>query len=81
VIFERMRLFGLVGSFLLLLAFSAYAALILLHYFPYVPCGCGGVIRYLSWPQHLVFNLFFAALALVAAIFRGQAKRYSSVIH
>lgn len=29
------------------------------------PCTCGGIIRELSWPQHLAFNIAFTALAVL----------------
>jgi len=31
-----------------------------------LPCSCGGVIEKLSWPQHLIFNLAFIGLGLLA---------------
>lgn len=59
---KRTRGLGLYFALLLMLLFTGYTAAILLHFFSFVPCGCGGVIRMLSWPQHLVFNLFFVAI-------------------
>lgn len=75
LIFEKTRDFGLWGSFCLLLIFTLYAVLILLKVFPYVPCGCGGVIRHLSWPQHLLFNLFFTGIAGFALVMRRQLQK------
>jgi putative oxidoreductase len=54
---------GLYTSAVIMLGFTIYTALVLFHYFPRVPCSCGGVIRHLSWTQHLFFNLFFLGLA------------------
>lgn len=31
-----------------------------------LPCSCGGVISHLSWPQHLLFNIFFVLLGIMA---------------
>lgn len=70
LIFEATRKWGLWGTFGLMLLFTVYAGAILLHLFPYVPCGCGGVIRFLTWPQHLVFNLFFTGITAVAIVLR-----------
>jgi putative oxidoreductase len=64
LIFDRTRLLGLYGSFILMGLFTVYSIAILLHFFRYVPCSCGGVIKHLTWRQHLVFNLFFLALAV-----------------
>lgn len=75
LIFEVTRKVGLWGSFVLMAVFTVYAALILLHVFPFVPCGCGGVIRTLSWPQHLVFNVFFTGVAAAAIIMRRKYGR------
>lgn len=70
LIFERTRLAGLYASFVFMIIFTIYAAAILLHLFSYVPCSCGGVIRKLTWKQHLVFNLFFVALATIGIILK-----------
>jgi len=32
---------------------------------PHLPCSCGGVIRELSWRDHLFFNVCFTVLAAV----------------
>lgn len=79
LLFHRSRLMGLMASLLLLLIFTFYTALILLHGFNRVPCSCGGVIRQLSWGQHLVFNLFFVIISIIAIILfmhecRGSRK-------
>jgi|SRR5688572_12911488 putative oxidoreductase len=76
LIFDRTRLSGLYASLALMLAFTIYTAAVLLHSFKYVPCSCGGVIRKLTWPQHLVFNLFFVGISVVGIILikRIQSK-------
>ena len=66
LLFYRTRLPGLLASLLLLLLFTLYTAVVLLHGFNRVPCSCGGVIRQLSWGQHLVFNLFFLIISIIA---------------
>lgn len=68
LIFEKTRRPALWGSFVLMLLFTIYTAAVLLRFFPYVPCSCGGVISKLTWPQHLVFNLFFVGLALTGLL-------------
>ena len=55
---------GLYSSFFLLLFFTAYIALMLFSNV-HLPCTCGGVIKSLSWKQHLVFNIFFLSIAAV----------------
>lgn len=66
LLFDKTRLIGLYSSLVLMILFTIYTALVLLHVFDYVPCSCGGVIKYLSWPQHLMFNLFFVVISYVA---------------
>ena len=53
---------GLYASFFLLLIFTLYLSLMILLKQD-LPCSCGGVLKSLSWPQHICFNLFFVALA------------------
>lgn len=65
LIYEKTRLIGLYASLLLMSLFTIYTALVLLRVFAYVPCSCGGVIKHLTWPQHLVFNLFFVLITAV----------------
>ncbi|MEJ7778751.1 MAG: MauE/DoxX family redox-associated membrane protein [Daejeonella sp.] len=56
------------GSCILLFLFSMYIILVINHAFERIPCSCGGIISKLTWGQHLVFNLFFLALALAGFI-------------
>jgi hypothetical protein len=74
LIFERTRMVGLIASLALMTLFTIYAGAILLHFFAYVPCSCGGVIRKLTWPQHLVFNLFFVALSVIGIILQRRSS-------
>ena len=48
---------GLYLSFVLLLIFTMYTALVLSGYYRDTPCPCGGFISGLSWKEHLLFNL------------------------
>lgn len=66
LLFERTRMIGLYASFILMGLFIIYTALVLFNFFDYVPCSCGGVIKNLTWPQHLFFNLFFTIISFLA---------------
>jgi len=72
LIFERTRMVGLIASLVLMSLFTLYTGSVLLHFFAYVPCSCGGVIRKLSWPQHMVFNLFFVTLSIIGIILQRK---------
>jgi putative oxidoreductase len=80
LIFERTRLLGLYGSLVLMGLFTIYATLILVHVFSYVPCSCGGVIKRLTWRQHLILNLFFVTLSVVGVIAQRRKSFHSIVL-
>ena len=78
LIFEPSRMAGLISSLILMTLFTIYTATVLLHFFKYVPCSCGGVISKLTWRQHLVFNLFFVAIS-AAGIILQRSKSFKSI--
>jgi putative oxidoreductase len=79
LIFDTTRLTGLYASLIIMIAFSFYTAVVLLHFFTYVPCSCGGIIKNLSWGQHLVFNLFFVLMAFIAILkYPLQTQHYKT---
>jgi len=71
LLFKRSRKTGFYLALFLMTIFTGYTAAILLHFFPFVPCGCGGVIRMLTWPQHLVFNLFFVGIIIAGIVLQN----------
>ena len=79
LLFERTRLPGLYGSLALMAIFSFYAIIILLHAFSYIPCSCGGIIKRLTWRQHLVLNLFFTGLSVVGIILQRRKSTHPKI--
>lgn len=77
--FERTRTIGLYSALILMGVFSIYTALVLSRFFEYVPCSCGGVVSYLSWPQHLFFNLFFVAITYLSILFRAEIRHHNII--
>ena len=71
LMFNRTRFSALVASFGLMLMFSAYIYIIL-HYSEFVPCSCGGILEKMTWNQHLIFNLVFCFLAVIAIIMLSE---------
>lgn len=69
----RLRLIGLYASFSIMVMFTVYIVTIL-NISSYVPCSCGGVLEKLGWTEHLIFNLFFALLALCGVIFQSKEQ-------
>ncbi|WP_277014290.1 MauE/DoxX family redox-associated membrane protein [Flavobacterium lindanitolerans] len=72
LLFEKTRGIALFASLFLMVAFTIYTSLVLLGFFDYVPCSCGGVVSYLNWTQHFFFNLFFVAITTAAILFRNN---------
>jgi putative oxidoreductase len=61
------RLAGVYASGVLLLLFTLYLVWMLL-FTSDRPCQCGGVLSSLSWPQHIIFNLFFLVLSVTGMV-------------
>jgi hypothetical protein len=60
--FISTRSLGLKASFTLMILFTFYIGYMLI-FTPHLPCSCGGVLRQLSWKNHLIFNLGLTLLA------------------
>lgn len=56
------RRVGLFASLFLMTAFTLYISY-LMFFASELPCNCGGIMRSLSWKQHLIVNIFLIALA------------------
>ena len=74
--FPRTKLLGLYSSLFLMLVFTLYISYMVI-FFPLLPCSCGGVIKHLSWTQHIVFNLFFIVLSVIAILFSKNKFKLS----
>lgn len=68
-----MRLKGLYSSLVLIFLLTIYLAY-MVTFTPNLPCGCGGVLKALSWPQHIFFNLFFILLSLYGIFLYKKGK-------
>jgi putative oxidoreductase len=66
LVINSTRLLALYLSLLLMALFTAYVAAVLLGLFGRIPCSCGGVIELLGWNEHLVFNIFFLLISIIA---------------
>lgn len=79
LIFPRFRIFGLKLGTALMFAFTGYITLAEIGFFKNLPCSCGGVIGKLSWGEHLVFNLFFLLIGVIALLIHFK-KNTESII-
>jgi uncharacterized membrane protein YphA (DoxX/SURF4 family) len=63
----RFRYFALWTAVGLMSMFTTYIVIIL-HFSYFVPCSCGGILEKLGWTEHLIFNVAFLFLAIVAIL-------------
>ena len=71
LLLPRLKKTGLYMALNLMVMFSVYI-FIILHYSSFIPCSCGGVLEKMSWNTHLVFNIIFILLALIAILVLEQ---------
>lgn len=71
LLLNRTILIGLYASFGMMLMFTAYI-IVILNFAERVPCSCGGILEKMGWTTHLIFNIGFTILALVAVIFQTR---------
>jgi uncharacterized integral membrane protein len=70
----KTKLAGLWGAFILMSTFTIYIAYMIL-FTPRLPCSCGGVLKYLTWKEHLIFNILFTLAAFTGIILFVVANR------
>jgi hypothetical protein len=68
------RRYGLIGAAALMTFFTAYVIYVL-EFTIERPCSCGGIIRELTWPQHLVFNISFLLLAMLGLCIQYRQQK------
>jgi uncharacterized membrane protein YphA (DoxX/SURF4 family) len=70
----RTRIKGLTLSLVLMCMFTVYI-FYMITFMSHLPCNCGGVIKKMSWEQHLIFNIFFTAFAALGVmLFKSISK-------
>lgn len=67
LLWPSLRLWGFFSFLALMLLFTGYL-LYTLYFSPYTPCSCGGLISEMGWRSHILFNLFFIGLAVLAIL-------------
>jgi hypothetical protein len=65
-------------SLLLMIIFTIYIAYMIL-FIPNLPCSCGGVLKELSWNNHLLFNSIFILLILVSLLSYSKHKLFIAI--
>jgi len=76
----RTRLLGFYGALSLMIMFTVYI-IIIMHFAPFTPCSCGGILDDMGWKEHLVFNVFFLLLSILAfIIYYKDIKLYAMIL-
>ncbi|MGN6602451.1 MAG: MauE/DoxX family redox-associated membrane protein [Ginsengibacter sp.] len=76
--FPAIRKFGFISSFILMLVFTSYIIYMIL-FAKNLPCSCGGVISQMTWTQHLIFNVFFTVLSVIALRLTFRNKLFIAI--
>lgn len=74
----QIRRIGLAASLILMLLFTFYIMFMIL-FADHLPCSCGGIISGMTWPQHLLFNIFFTILAGTGIWFSYRNKLFIAI--
>ena len=61
-------------SFMLMAAFTAYSLLVVVGFWPDLPCSCGGILGRLPWGAHLAFNTLFFAVTIAGILTRKERR-------
>lgn len=69
----KYRLRGLYASLLLMVMFTNYI-FIILNFSSFIPCSCGGILEKMGWTEHLIFNIVFVILAVIAILMKTNTK-------
>jgi putative oxidoreductase len=72
---QRTCFAGLLFTLALLLLFTGYIALTVLHFWNSYPCSCGGILGHMPWRVHLVFNITFLIINIAAIRLHLEERR------
>lgn len=67
---------GLILATLLMSLFSLYVAYMLITS-SHLPCTCGGIVNWLTWKQHLIFNSALTITGSCALLSPSQSKHHA----
>ena len=70
LVFDKTQMIGLCFSSILFSIFLLYTIAALMKWFKEVPCPCGGIIKGLTWPEHLILNVFLLSISLMPMVSR-----------
>lgn len=70
----QLQLKALYAALAMMSVFTIYIIFIM-NFSPYIPCSCGGILRNMSWGQHLIFNTIFLFLSISGILISPLDKR------
>lgn len=72
LLFPTTRIKALRASLILLIIFTLYITIVMTGVFGRIPCSCGGILENISYGTHLIFNLFFIAIAILGLLIENN---------
>ena len=72
--YQKTQNIGLLGSFILMLIFTVYIAIMLVTS-ENLPCSCGGILEKMTWTQHFYFNIGCTILIAFALVLNKKYNR------
>lgn len=78
LVIPKSKITGIYGSTFLMIMFTTYI-IIILNFSAFIPCSCGGILEKLGWTEHLIFNLCFVIIGILA-ISLNSITRQSRII-
>lgn len=73
IFFEKYKRIALYSSLVLYTLFTAYL-IILNLFFIDIPCSCGGILGKMSYEIHIIFNVFFLIITIIALNIHEKSK-------
>lgn len=78
LLLDKYRQEGLLLSLSLMITFTAYIFYMIL-FIPNLPCSCGGILKELSWDDHLLVNGFILFSITISLITSTKQKLFIAI--
>ena len=78
LVFPKTKIKGLYTAIITLVIFTIYIIYMVI-FTPRLPCSCGGVLKSLTWTQHIFFNLFWILLTVTGIALNRQIEKVITV--
>lgn len=74
LLFSKTKLNGLYTAFVAIVIFTIYIIYMII-FTPRLPCSCGGILKSLTWTEHIFLNLFLLLLIGIAIVLSTKIKK------